>query len=136
MERQPDAEPSSSTVPAEQELRRINEEWVNALVRGDTALLNHLMAEDCIFTYTLDGDDKVQFIGDIKSGDLQVESLKRENVEIHIYGSTGVLMGFDTANWRYKGRTIQGLYRTIHVYAERDGRWQIVTIQASPILLK
>jgi ketosteroid isomerase-like protein len=127
---------SDSTIQAEQDLNRINEEWVAALLRHDTETLNRLMAEDCIFTYALDGEDKAQFIVDIESNDLQFQSFKRDNVEVRIYGSTGVLIAFDTAHWRYKGRDIQGYYRTIHVYSERDGTWQIVAIQASPISLK
>ena len=118
---------------AEQTIRQINNEWVAALERGDTAALNRLMAEDCIFSYVLDGDDKAQFISDIDSGNLRVESLKRDNVEVRIYGPTGVLLAYDTANWWYKGQHIQGYYRSIHVYSERDGQWQLVAIQASPI---
>ena len=121
------------SVEAEQKIRQINKEWVAALERGDTAMLNQLMAEDCIFSYVLDGDDKAQFISDIDSGNLRVKSLKRDNVEVRIYGQTGVLLSYDTAVWLYKGRHIEGYYRSIHVYSERDGQWQIVAIQASPI---
>ena len=124
---------SITGVEARQRLREINEQWVAALVRRDTELLNRLMAEDCIFSYALDGDDRVQFISDIDSGDLQVAALERETLEVRIYGSTGVVIAYDTADWRYKNRRIQGNYRTMHVYAERDGVWQIVAIQASPI---
>jgi ketosteroid isomerase-like protein len=117
----------------EQRLRQLNDEWVAAFVRGDTATLDRLMAEDCIFTYALQGDDKAQFISDIASGELRAESLKRENVEVRVYGSTGVMFALDTADWHYRGRHIQGHYRTIHVYSELDGKWQIVAINASPI---
>jgi len=136
MSSQAENENSPSTIQAEQQLRRINEEWVEALVRSDTATLNRLMDEGCIFSYALDGDDKAQFIADIESGDLRVATLKRDHVEVSIYDSTGVLIAFDTADWRYKGQHIQSHYRTIHVYAERAGQWQIVAIQASPISLK
>jgi ketosteroid isomerase-like protein len=125
-----------STVEAEQEIRRINEEWVSALIRGDTATLNRLMADDCVFTYALEGDDKAQFISDIETGDLIVDVLNRDNVEVRIYGRTGVLVAFDTAGWKYKGRNIKGHYRTLHVYSELEGLWQIVAIQSSPISLK
>jgi ketosteroid isomerase-like protein len=120
----------------EQKLRRMNEEWVEALIHRDTSTLNRLMDELCIFTDALTGDDKAQFIADIHSGDLQVNSLKRDNVEVRVYGSTAVMMALDTADWQYKGRQIQGHYRTLHVYAEREGVWQIVAIQSSHIELK
>ena len=124
-----------STIEAEQELRRIDKEWVNALVHADTATLNRLMADDCVFTYTLEGDDKTQFVTDIAAGELRVEILKRDNVEVRIYGRTGILMAFDTAEWRYKGRMIKGYYRSMHVYSQREGKWEIVAVQASPISL-
>ena len=121
---------------ADQILKKINAQWVDALIRGDTATLIRLMDERCIFTDALSGDDRAQFIGDITSGDLRINSLKRDNVEICVYGSTGVMTALDTADWHYKGRRIEGHYRTLHVYAEREGLWQIVAIQASPISMK
>ena len=123
----------TESVRAEQHVRQINKAWVAALERGDTATLNQLMAEDCIFSYALDGDDKAQFISDIDAGLLRVESIKRDNVEVRIYGETAVLLAYDTTEWRYKGQHIEGYYRIIHVYTRRDGEWQIVAIQASPI---
>lgn len=124
------------TINDEQEIRHINERWLEALESGDTATLNALMDEGCIFSYSLEGDDRAQFIADIDAGELRVHSLKRDNVEVRIYGATGVLLAFDTADWNYKGQHIQNHYRTIHVYNKRDGHWQIVTIQASPISLR
>ena len=124
------------TIEDEQLLRHINEEWVAALVRGDTATLNTLMDEGCVFGYLLDGDDRAQFLSDIESGELRVDSLKRDNVEVNIYCSTGVIRSFDTAKWRYKGQDIHSHYRVMQVYAKRDGEWQIVALQISPISLK
>ena len=124
------------TINDEQEIRHKNEAWVEALERGDTATLNALMDEGCIFSYSLEGDDRDQFIADIDAGDLRVHSLKRDNVEVRIYGATGVLLAFDTADWNYKGQHIQNHYRTIHVYSKRDRQWQIVAIQASPLAFR
>ena len=117
----------------EHELRRMNSAWVTALLQRDTAMLARIMAPDCTFTYPLEGDGTEQFIADVGSGDLTVESMTRDNVEVRIFGQTAVLTGVDTTKWLYKGHVIAGYYRTIHVYAERDGRWQMVAIQACPI---
>ena len=117
----------------EHDVRRLSGEWVAALVQRDTATLARVMARDCTFTYPLEGDGTEQFIADVSSGDLNVESMTRDNVEVRVFGQTAVLTSLDTAKWLYKGHIIEGYYRSIQVYAEREGRWQLVAIQACPI---
>ena len=128
-----DAESPASNISIELELRQKNEDWVRALVNRDGATLNRIMAEDCIFTYPLEGDDAAQFISDVVSGDLIVEYMHRDHVDVRIYGDTAVISCRDDAKWLYGGREISGIYRTIHVYARRDEGWQLVAIQACPV---
>ena len=114
------------------EVRRLNDEWVHAVVSRDGDVLERIMAEDFQFTFLLEGDDKSQFIGDVVSGDLAVERFVRDHVNVRVHGSTVVLTCRDEARWRYRGRDISGTYHTIHVYSERGGRWQLVAAQVCP----
>jgi ketosteroid isomerase-like protein len=124
---------SHSKLETEQELRQMNDDWVKALVRADRVTLDRIMADDFCFAYPMEGDDKAQFIGDVVSGDVLVESLTRENVSVRIWGDTAVLTGKDSASWSYKGRDFSGHYKIIHVYSLRDDRWQLVSVQACPM---
>jgi len=124
---------SAAGFQIEQALRRMSADWVAALLNRDTPTLRRIMAPDCTFTYPLEGDGTDQFVADVESGDLTVESLTRDNVEVRVFGQTAILTGVDTAKWVYRGHAISGYYRSIHVYAERDGQWQLVAIQACPI---
>lgn len=125
--------PEPSRIQTEQALRQMNDEWVKALVRADAATLDRIMADDFFFAYPMEGDDKSQFIGDVASGDVKVESLTRENVSVRIWGSTAVLTAKDSAKWYYKGRDFSGHYKIIHIYSLRDDRWQLVSVQACPM---
>jgi ketosteroid isomerase-like protein len=124
---------NSHRLKVEQQLREMNDEWVKALVRRDSATLDRIMADDFVFAYPMEGDDKAQFIGDVTSGSIRVEYLNRENVTVHIWGSTAALTAKDSAKWFYNGREFSGHYKIVHVYAERDERWQLVLVQACPI---
>ena len=117
----------------EHELRRMNAEWISALLHRDVDALARIMAADCSFTYPLEGDSRNQFIADVESGDLRVESMTRDNVEVRVFGQTAVITGLDTARWIYRGHQIEGYYSSIHVYAERKGLWQLVAVQACPV---
>ena len=122
-------------IEIERTVRRLSDEWVQAFLRRDTDTLDQIMASDFVFIYPLDGDGKDRFIADVKSGDLFVESLVRDNLDIRIYENTAVVSGIDNAKWRYRDHEILGYYRIINVYSKRQGEWKLVTIQACPISL-
>lgn len=122
-----------SHLEIEQKLRRLNDEWVKALVRGDAETLNRIMSDDFFFAYPMEGDDRGRFVADVVSGAIKVEHLNRENVSVRIWGNTAVLTAKDSARWFYNGRDFSGQYKIIHIYSQRDDQWQLVSVQACPI---
>ena len=120
-------------IEIEQHLRQMNDEWVKALVRRDGDTLKRIMADDFVFSYPLEGDDRDQFINDVASGDVLVEYLNREHVSCRVWGHTAMVTGLDSVKWVYKGRRLEGQYKVLSVYANRDDNWQLVTVQACPI---
>lgn len=117
----------------EQYLRHMNEEWVTAMTKRDGDTLERIMADDFIFSYPLEGDDKAQFIGDCVSGDLTVNHINREQVSVRVFGPTAILTARDTSHWIYHGREISGQYKILNVYSKRDGEWKLCAVQACPI---
>jgi ketosteroid isomerase-like protein len=126
-------QPDPRTIGVERHLRQLDDEWVKAVVRRDGESLERIMADDFLFTYPLEGDDKAQFIADVTSGDLKVEHISREQLSVRVFDSTAVLTARDSATWLYHGREISGQYKVIKVYCERAGRWQLCAFQACPI---
>ena len=120
-------------IEIEQQLRQMNDGWVKALVWRDSATLERIMADDFVFTYPMEGDDKTQFIDDLASGDLNVQQLTQANVTVRIWGHTAVLSALDTVQWFYKGRDFSGKYKIVQIYANRDDQWRLVAVQACPI---
>ncbi len=120
-------------IETERELRQMNDDWVKALVRGDAATLNRIMADDFFFAYPMEGDDRGTFINDVVSGAIRVENIARENVFVRVWGDTAVVTAKDSARWFYNGRDFSGHYKVMQVYSQRDGQWQLVSVQACPI---
>jgi ketosteroid isomerase-like protein len=128
-----DAPAQPTNIAIEQQLRQMNDEWVKALVWRDSARLERIMADDFVFTYPMEGDDKTQFIDDLVSGDLNVQQLTQANLTVRIWGHTAILSALDTVQWFYKGRDFSGKYKIAQVYANRDDQWRLVSVQACPI---
>src|ERR1043166_1212671 len=131
---EPGSQPSTrSIVEIEQRIRQLNDDWVKAMVRRDAATLERIMAEDFYFTYPLEGADKPQFISDILSGDLKIEHIMREQLNVRVLGTTAVLTARDSATWLYHGRELAGQYKILSVFSEREGQWQLCAVQACPM---
>jgi len=124
---------TQSHIEIEQELRQMNDEWVKALVRRDSATLDRVMADDFVFIYPLEGDDKKQFIDDVVGGDLSVQQLTRANVTVRIWGHTAALSALDSVQWSYQGRDFSGKYKVVQIYSCRDDEWRLVAVQACPL---
>ncbi len=122
-----------AALESEQHVRQLNDEWVKAMVRRDGATLDRIMAEDFIFTYPLEGDDKAQFIADVTSGDLIVQHIHREQVSVRLFGDTAVLTARDAVEWNYRGRQLKGQYKVLQIYCRREKGWQLCVIQACPM---
>ena len=121
------------TFAVEQHLRHMNEELVTAMTNADAATLNRIMADDFVFSYPLEGDDKAQFIADCVSGDVKIQQVNHEQISVRVFGSTAVLTARNTAKWIYHGREISGQYKILHVYSKREGEWKLCVVQACPI---
>src|SRR5262245_38239211 len=117
----------------EQHVRHLNDEWVKAIVRRDGTALDRIMADDFVFTYPLEGDDKAQFISDVTSGDIRIDHISREQVRVRLFGDTAVLTARDSAEWNYRGRRLKGQYKILQVYCRREKGWQLCAVQACPM---
>jgi ketosteroid isomerase-like protein len=117
---------------AEQELLKLQREWLDAYQKHDAAALERIEADD--FTLT-DADGKVT----TKAEDVESvrnakppqpdDSFDVEDVEVRFYGDTAVLIGRVILKYRNKGQMVAERYRYTDTYLKRRGRWQVVASQ-------
>ena len=131
---------------AEQEIMKLENELVEAGLRGDAATTDRLMADDYFFM-TRDGviheNLKAALLLRMKSGESRTDLLARmksdesdeptpqpakiDDTQVHIYGDTGVVIVRSTYKSRGKdGRVVEVPTRYLHVWARQHGRWRLV----------
>ena len=118
----------------EQALMRIEQELIDALLKGDVSANERYLAETCTFNDP-DGNvmDKTRSIADLKSGDLKFESSKLEDMKVHVYGNAAIVTYATTDKGAYKGKDLSGRYRWTDVFIKRGGSWQLVAGHGSRI---
>jgi ketosteroid isomerase-like protein len=109
--------------------------WVEAHRRLDIAALEQLMADEYRHIQA-DGKvvDKAADLASYQTGDRFWEFAESDEYDVQLHGQTAVLIG----RWRAKGINAGERFdyaaRFISVYVKRDGRWQMVAAQSTPLL--
>src|SRR4030042_2993963 len=95
----------------DQELIKLENEWRDALVKHDWALLDQILADDCIWTDP-DGNvwTKAQFLASLKSGEDVLTAAEADKIRVRVYGDAAVVTGRTTVKEQYKGKDISGNY--------------------------
>src|SRR5205085_7575174 len=83
---------SAAAPSAEVELKRLEREWFDAVVKGDKATLGRLLADDFVgIGNDAEQVNKTQLIAELAS--VGIDEIKSEDVQVRFYGNTAVVTG-------------------------------------------
>jgi ketosteroid isomerase-like protein len=118
----------------EQQIKDLEKQWVDAVVKQDTVALDRILADDIVeIDPTGQVQTKAQDLADVKSGEFKAESMSIEDMNVRVFGNVVVVNGHDKMKGTYKGKDISGEGRFTDVFVKRQGRWQCVSTQATRI---
>ena len=121
----------------EQALMKIQHEWAEARVKGDSSYTRRLEAEDCTIVWP-DGRS-MNKRGDLESmtGDIVFSEFKIHNLQVRLYGDTGIVVGEGIIN-AHKGKQdlLDGKFVWTDTFAKQGGQWKVVASQITPVLEK
>jgi peptidylprolyl isomerase len=119
----------------EAELKRLESEWFDAVVKNDMATLNRIFADDFIAMGS-DGSflTKTEMIDLLTSGRIKVDELKVDEFKLRLYGNTAVVTGRATF---IRNQRPLGQDGHIEVWVKRagpsgKGLWQAVSWSSIP----
>ena len=125
---------SPAAANVEQDLKKIEQEMLDALLKRDTSAAKKYVADTFVFTAP-DGETstKAQFLADLTSGDLKIEASTNSDMKVQSYGTAAVVTYRSTDKGSYKGRDISGEYRWTDFFVNKDGQWQLVGAHGCPV---
>jgi ketosteroid isomerase-like protein len=107
-----------------QEMHALVRAWDDAFVKGDTATLDRLLADDFAF---VGGLKKTDYLTSFKTRAADaVESAVSTDIQVQVYGNTAVLTALDTISGKNKGQAYVSKWLYMDVWIKRGGRWQCV----------
>ena len=132
----PVGEKVATTPSAEQELITLDKSWGDAGLKGDSAVLERILADDFIGNSPTGVATKAQNIAEAKTNATDITNatyVADEYTVRFLDPNTAVMTHRAVEKGLNKGKEYNDQHRSMHVWVKRDGRWQVVASQATPI---
>jgi ketosteroid isomerase-like protein len=119
------------------ELQNLDKEWSAVIMTNDTDAIGRFISDDWVIIGP-EGNviDRSRFLGVIQSGDLKHDSMESDDWLVRVYGDTAVVVAQAKSTGKYKGEAFATHERSTSVFVRKEGRWQCVLTQLTPIAKK
>jgi len=115
---------------------KIQHEWAEARVKGDSSYTRRLEAEDC--TIVSPDGRIVNKRGDLRSmTDIVFSKFEIQNLQVRLYGDTGIVVGKGIIKaHKEKQDFLGGKFAWTDTFVKQGGEWKVVASQITPVLEK
>jgi ketosteroid isomerase-like protein len=129
------AQPIGDPARDERELTQLVKDLNEAVVKADVAVLDRVLHEDYVHHRPRGMvEDRAQYLENRKARRVDFESLVPDEIKVRVYGDTAIVTGRSTAKGKDQYGKMDEQRRCTRVLVRRDGRWQFVLYQGTPIL--
>ena len=117
------------------ELEELAQGWAAAELRGDSATLDRMLAEDFVgigprgFLVT-----KEQWLARFGAGGLRYDTFVFDEARMRVYGEAAIVTGRQTQTGSFQTQDVQAQLRAMLVFVRQRGAWQLAGLQLSPIM--
>jgi ketosteroid isomerase-like protein len=111
---------------------QMEKEWVQAALKKDAGAMDRIIADDWIgVAFNGTTLTKAEVLNDLKSGASASQAIELGPLKVRVYGDTAIVNGSSTEKSTWQGKDSSGHYVLVDVFVNRNGRWQLVSSQAT-----
>ena len=126
--------PAQGTDAITQALINLENKWVGALVKPDTATLESIFDDTYVDTDEHSHrSDKQGVLSVLKSDELKVESIKLSDMQVHGYGDAAVVTGSASQVGNFKGQPLTATIIFTDTFIRQNGKWRAVASHRSAL---
>jgi uncharacterized protein (TIGR02246 family) len=111
---------------------QLEKDWVQAALKKDAAAMERIIADDWVgVAFNGTTLTKAEVLNDLKSGTTASETIELGPLKVRVFGDTAIVNGSATEKSTWQGKDSSGHYVLVDVFVKRNGRWQVVSSQAT-----
>lgn len=123
---------SAQANKVEQDILKLDQEWVMALVKADAAVLERIYSESLTYTHSNGSTDtKAIYLANLREGKTKYESLIREEIKVRVYGNTALHTSKTNIKLINNGQPQAFAVKMLHVYVKEGKTWRMVAHQTT-----
>lgn len=127
--------PAAASGSPEQQIVQLERDWCQALLSGDAAVLERILADDYDgFSSSGGRSTKAEEVRDLRSGRSKMSTCTDTDVKVRVHGDAAVAIGEGIRTGVFGGTAMTN--RRIHytdTFVKMDGRWQCVASHATDL---
>lgn len=118
-------------------LRKLNEEWIHAYPKKDTATLNRILADD-LTMITASGNrlSKNDILRNAANPVMPLTSSRVDSVDVRVLGHIGIVMAKASFVSRSGKQQASGQTSYMDIYEKRNGKWVAVAAHVTSLSRK
>ncbi|MEK7403858.1 MAG: nuclear transport factor 2 family protein [Acidobacteriota bacterium] len=118
----------------EDEIRKAEKAWAAAVVAGDRAALDRILAGQLIYAHSTGViETKSEYAGRLRAGKQKYEAIEHEKLEVRVYGGAAVAHAHVRMRGRSDARPFNDRLMMLHLWVRQDGRWQLAAHQTTKL---
>jgi uncharacterized protein (TIGR03067 family) len=118
----------------ERELTQLIKDLNVAVVKADLAFLERVLHKDYVHHRPHGtAENRAEYLENRRTGRVDFESLASDEIRVRLFGDTAVVTGRSTAKGKDQHGAIDDQRLWTRVFLRRDGRWQLVHYQGTPV---
>jgi ketosteroid isomerase-like protein len=125
--------PKAGKADVEQVLMQMEHDGNEATAKKDGATLGKFLADDWVYQGPGGTQTKAEALAALTSEDQKFDSITLGDMKVRVFGNTAVVTGSEDEKSSYKDKDTSGHYLWTDVFVKRQGHWQLVASQATPM---
>jgi ketosteroid isomerase-like protein len=118
----------------EQQIRQIERDWLDSMIKRDGAYLQKIETDD----FTITGPDgrmlnKAENLKDAISGETVFDDVEIERLNVRFYGDTAIVNGLGTVKSHTKSEKMKGEYSWTDVFVKMNGAWKAASAHVTAV---
>lgn len=115
-------------------IRALERARLQAMVSADLPTLDRMLAADLQYGHSTGSvQTKAALLATLRDGSLDYLALTPRTIEVRMTDGVALATGTADAEATAGTRRLKGALRWLAVYGQREGRWQLVAYQSTPL---